>query len=92
MLAAFASATDQTRPGVAWALAHAGTASIGHLLPTLTSEDARQWGTYIIGTQGRERFINEIEHLKKADPEVYFAVTVLWKILSNWVFDLKEYG
>lgn len=46
---------------------------------------------YIVGTQDQQRCIREIEALRLKDPEVYFAVTVLWQIMSSWVYDLEEY-
>jgi hypothetical protein len=33
----------------------------------------------------------EMETLAERDPQVYFAVTVLWKIIASWVYDLDEY-
>jgi hypothetical protein len=33
----------------------------------------------------------DIEVLATSDPEVYFAVTVLWKIIASWIYDLEEY-
>ena len=92
MLTAFKNAIDESRPGVAWAIGQAGGVSIDQLLPALTNDDARQWAAYIVGTQDRAKYIDQIEQLKQADPEVYFAVTVLWKILTSWVFDLKDFG
>ena len=47
--------------------------------------------SYIIGMQGQERYVTEIEKLKEKDPEVYFAETLLWKIITNWIYELKEY-
>lgn len=41
--------------------------------------------------QGEEKYISEIERLKNKDPEVYFAVTLLWKITTSWINGLKEY-
>ena len=41
--------------------------------------------------KNEDHFISELEKIKDSDPEVYFAVTVLWKILNNWVFGLKDY-
>jgi hypothetical protein len=35
--------------------------------------------------------VPEVEDLARRDPEVYFAVTVLWKILASWVYGLEEY-
>jgi len=45
----------------------------------------------IIGTQDQQRYIYEIEQLKTRDPEVYFAVRVLWKIMTSWIYRLEEY-
>jgi len=79
------------RPGISWALSKAGKFSIGDMLGLLTDEDARQWVAYIIGTQDPQRYIHEIEQLKRGDQEVYFAVTVLWKIMTSWIWGLEEY-
>ena len=81
----------EERPGIAWALSKADGMRISELLPTLVDEDARQWVTYIIGGQDREKMLPEIETLAERDPQVYFAVTVLWKIIASWVYDLEEY-
>lgn len=81
----------EERPGIAWALSKADGFGISQLLPTLVDEDARQWVAYIIGTQDREKMLPEIETLAERDPQVYFAVTVLWKIIASWVYDLEEY-
>jgi len=61
------------------------------MLSLLVDDDARQWVAYIIGTQDQQRYIYEIEQLKTKDPEVYFAVTVLWKIMTIWIYKLEEY-
>jgi HEAT repeat protein len=83
--------TPEERPGIAWALSKADGFRISQLLPALVDEDARQWVAYIIGTQDREKMVPEIETLAARDPQVYFAVTVLWKIIASWVYDLEEY-
>ena len=41
--------------------------------------------------QKREAMIGDIEGLRNSDPEVYFAATVLWKIIESWVYLLEEY-
>jgi HEAT repeat protein len=87
----FHHATPIQRPGLAWALARSDSLHIKELIRCLTDEDTRQWIAYIIGTQGEEKYIAEIEKLKNVDPEVYFAVTVLWKIMTSWVYELTEY-
>jgi hypothetical protein len=84
-------ATSSERPGVAWALSKAENFTVSQLLGCLVDEDARQWVAYVIGTQDRERMLPEIELLAARDPQVYFAVTVLWKIIASWVYDLGEY-
>jgi len=83
--------TPEERPGIAWALGKAAGFRISQLLPALVDEDARQWVAYIVGTQDRERMLPGIEALAERDPHVYFAVTVLWKIIASWVYDLEEY-
>lgn len=91
VLKAFPGASPEHRPGVAWALSKAGGFSIPQLLPALIDEDARHWLAYVIGTQHRDTMLPDIEALATKDPEVYFAVTVLWKIIASWVYDLEEY-
>jgi HEAT repeat protein len=87
----FEKASPTEKPGIAWALTKSNSLTIDQLLANLTDLDSRQWVSYIIGNQGEERYIAEIEKLKNKDPEVYFAVTLLWKILTSWIHDLKEY-
>ena len=61
------------------------------LIPAMIDDDARHWIAYMIGMQSQEVLLPDIERLASVDPHVYFAVTVLWKILSSWVYDLEEY-
>lgn len=91
VIEALPHAAPTERPGVAWALSKAANFKISQLLPSLVDEDARHWVAYAIGTQDRERILSEIELLAARDPQVYFAVTVLWKIIASWVYDLEEY-
>lgn len=79
------------RPGISWALSKAGRFTITDMLDLLVDDDARHWIAYIIGTQDQQRYIHEIEKLKIRDAEVYFAVTVLWKIMTSWIWGLEEY-
>ncbi len=55
------------------------------------ADEARKWIAWIIGTQKEADYIDQIEQLKDKDKEVYFAVTVLWKILSSWISRLDVY-
>lgn len=91
ILHSFEKASSNEKPGVAWALTKSTTLNIDQLIPTLKDLDSRHWISFIIGTHGEERYIAEIEKLKKKDPEVYFAVTLLWKLMTSWTHDLKEY-
>jgi HEAT repeat protein len=88
----FPLAAPDQRQGIAWALGKSGKFKLEDLLEALVDEDARHWVSYILGTQDPQRYIDEIEKLKDRDPEVYFAVTVLWKIMTSWVYNLEEYG
>jgi HEAT repeat protein len=83
--------TPNERPGIAWALSKAGGFTVSQILSTAVDEDTRQWLAYIIGTQEREAMLPDIEALASMDPEVYFAITVLWKMIASWVYDLEEY-
>jgi HEAT repeat protein len=91
VLGAFTAGTVAERPGVAWALGKAGGFRVDQLLPVLVDEDARHWVVYLVGTQAQEAMLPGIEALARQDPYVYFAVTVLWKILASWVHGLEEY-
>jgi hypothetical protein len=91
ILKSFENASPVEKPGVAWALTRSTTLNLDQLISNLKDLDSRHWVSYIIGTHGEERYIAEIEKLKKKDPEVYFAVTLLWKLMTSWTHDLKEY-
>ncbi len=82
---------EEQRPGVAWALSQAGTFDIEQLLGQLSDVDARQWVAYVIGTQEPSQFISRVEQLRLTDPELYFAVTLLWKITTSWIYHLEMY-
>lgn len=87
----FPRVAPDKRAGVAWALSKSGKFKLEDLLNALVDEDTRHWVSYILGTQDQQRYIDQIEKLKERDPEVYFAVTVLWKIMTSWVYKLEEY-
>jgi len=87
----FPVSSPEQRPGIAWAISKTGTFTIEDLLPTCVDDDARQWVAYIVGSQDPEPYLGQIEILKDRDPEVYFAVTVLWKIMASWIYGLEEY-
>jgi hypothetical protein len=91
ILRKFISSTPVERPGVAWALSKSNCLSLDQLIASLNDFDSKQWVSYIIGTLGEDKYVTEIEQLKAKDPEVYFAVTLLWKIMTSWVYELKEY-
>jgi HEAT repeat protein len=91
LIAALPISTPEQRPGIAWALGKAGGFNVGQLLPAGVDLDSRQWLAYIMGMQSTESFVPEIESLLPEDPELYFAVTLLWKIIGSWVYGLEEY-
>jgi hypothetical protein len=91
ILKTFEKASPNEKPGIAWALTKSTSLNLDQLVANLKDLDSRHWVSYIIGTHGEERYIKEIEKLKKKDPEVYFAVTLLWKIMTGWIYELKEY-
>ena len=39
-----------------------------------------------------DTYIGKIEALRERDPEVYFAVTVLWQVMNSWIYGLETYG
>ncbi len=88
----FSRSGPEKRPGIAWALSKSGNFKIDDILTALVDHDARHWVVYILGSQDQQRYVRDIDRLKKHDPEVFFAVTVLWKIMSSWVYDLEEHG
>lgn len=78
------------RDGIAWALARTGKFNPAALLQR-ADDNLRSWISYIVG-YGKEHFTQaEVEAICQADPEVYFAASVLWQILSSWVNELREY-
>jgi len=83
--------SEDERAGIAWALSNSGGFAVRDLLPSMTDDEARRWISWIIGTQDQAAYVGQIEELKHADSEVYFAVTVLWKILASWVAGLDVY-
>ena len=93
VLNCFKDASEEERPGVSWALGKYGKWDIEALIKRIDKNDLdmRQWAAYIIGVSDPNRIINDIEQIKINDPQLYFAVTVLWKITSSWIYNLKEY-
>lgn len=78
------------RGGISWALARTGKFNPADLVAG-TDDNLRRWMSYIVG-YGKDKFDKtDIEAICKADPEVYFAASVLWQIVASWVNDLKEY-
>ena len=82
---------EEERAGLAWALSKSGKFKIKDLITAMTDNEARKWIAWIIGTQNEIACIDQIEDMKNKDKEVYFAVTVLWKILSSWIDGLDIY-
>ena len=91
ILSRFDNSTSEEKPGIAWALSKSNQINLSNLLTHLNSLESRQWISYIIGYQREEEYVTEIENLKNSDPEMYFAITLLWKIIRSWIYNLKEY-
>lgn len=83
--------TDSQRAGISWSLSKSGDFTIHDLIAVMTDDESRKWVAWIIGTQKEQKYISQIEELRQKDNEVYFAVTVLWKVLSSWVNGLEIY-
>jgi hypothetical protein len=78
------------RDGISWALARAGKFNPSDIIAG-ADDNLRKWISYIVG-YGKDIFVQaDVEAICKADPEVYFAASVLWQIVASWVHDLKEY-
>jgi len=89
----FKSASLSERPGIAWALGQSDKWHVDDVLSRINEKDLdmRQWVAYIIGNAEEERVVKDFEKVKEQDPELYFATTVLWKLLRSWINGLKEY-
>ncbi len=85
----FKQVSDAARPAVAFALRRGAGATTAELQHALQTDDMRQWVAYVIGTG---QSIEEIEKLKQLDREVFFAATLLWKMLTSGIYHLEEYG
>lgn len=91
ILQQFSESSEIERVGIAWAMGKIGNYTLEDLLKVSTDNDTRQWIAYILGMQNPEKYLQDIEVLKHKDPELYFAVTVLWKIITSWINRLEEY-
>jgi hypothetical protein len=85
------ASNDSQRAGISWSLSKSGNFTIHDLLAVINNDDARKWIAWIIGTQKEQKYISQIEELIQKDKEVYFAVTVLWKVMSSWINGLEIY-
>ena len=65
ILKVFGEATTVEKPGIAWALTRSTNISFEQLILNLEDIDSRQWISFIIGVHGEERYITEIEKIKK---------------------------
>lgn len=79
-----------SRDGLSWVLARTGKFNPSDILVG-ADENLRKWLSYIVG-YGKDNFVDrDVEAICQADPQVYFAASVLWQIVESWVNDLKEY-
>ena len=78
------------RDGLSWVLARTGKFNPSNMVVG-ADENLRKWMSYVVG-YGKDKFVQgDVESICKADPEVYFAASVLWQIVASWVNDLREY-
>jgi hypothetical protein len=78
------------RDGISWVLARTGKFNPASIVAA-DDDNLRRWISYIVG-YGKENFVQaEIESICKADPQIYFAASVLWQIVASWINELKEY-
>ncbi|MDD3926584.1 MAG: HEAT repeat domain-containing protein [bacterium] len=78
------------RDGISWALARTGKFNLADILPD-ADDNLRKWLGYIMGYGKKNLNETDVDAVCQADPEVYFAASVLWQILASWVDDLTEY-
>ena len=78
------------RDGLSWVLARTGKFNSSDMVVG-ADENLRKWMGYIVG-YGKDKFVQgDVEAICQADPQVYFAASVLWQIVASWVNDLREY-
>ncbi len=78
------------RDGLSWVLARTGKFNPSDVVVD-ADQNLRQWMSYILG-YGKELFDqDDVEAICQADPQVYFAASVLWQIVTSWVNNLREY-
>jgi hypothetical protein len=78
------------RDGISWVLARTGKFNPSSIVAG-SDDNLRRWISYIVG-YGKDNFLQgDVDAICNADPEVYFAASVLWQIVASWVYDLKEY-
>lgn len=78
------------RDGLSWVLARTGKFNPSDMVVG-ADENLRKWMSYIVG-YGKDKFAQgDVEAICHADPQVYFAASVLWQIVASWVNDLRDY-
>jgi hypothetical protein len=78
------------RDGISWVLARIGRFNPVDMISGADS-NLRRWMSYIVG-YGKDNFVQaDVEAVCRADPEVYFAASVLWQVLASWINNLREY-
>ena len=78
------------RDGLSWVLARTGQFNPSDIVVG-ADDNLRKWVSYVVG-YGKDNFVQgDVDVICKADPEVYFAASVLWQIVESWINDLREY-
>jgi hypothetical protein len=92
LAARLGTAESEQRAGLAWALSRSGRFTVEELVPVCHGDDeARRWIAYILGTQDADIWATRLQPIQDADPEVFFAATVLWQIMRSWIADVDEF-
>jgi len=92
LAARLGSAEPDQRAGLAWAISHSGRFTVEELIQVCHGDvNARRWAAYILGTQDADAWTTHLGPIKNADPEVFFAATVLWQIMRSWIANVDEF-
>ena len=92
LAARLGSAEPDQRAGLAWAISRSGRFTVEELIEACHGDvETRRWVAYILGMQNADTSATGLRPLEDADPEVFFAATVLWQIMRSWIADVDEF-
>ena len=47
--------------------------------------DQSQWAVWLLGNLPRERVVTLVDDLRDSNPTLYYAITLLWSFIENWI-------